>query len=86
MTSAAETPIAVSKPPSQTDKTPAPVIGPLVELLKSRKAIMLILSTVGVFVLVALGKVSWAQAVTFLTVTLPAWALAHGVEEGLKSR
>jgi len=50
-------------------------------LLGSTKAMVMFGVTVLVFVGVYLNRISFEKAVSFLTVTLPAWLLAVGIED-----
>lgn len=38
----------------------------------------------GAFVLVGIGKITWEQAERFLSVTVPAWMIAVGIEDAAK--
>lgn len=57
---------------------------PVLRLLKSSKALVMLGTAIGAFVLVGLGKISWDQVEKFLVVTVPAWMLAVGIEDGAK--
>ena len=57
---------------------------PLSRLFGSSKAIIMLATAAGCFALVGLGKVTWEQAEKFLTVTVPAWMLAVGIEDAAK--
>lgn len=59
-------------------------LNPLTGLMQSRKAVMVALSMVLLTVLVALGKVSAEQFMSFLTITMPTWLAAQGFEDGMQ--
>lgn len=59
-------------------------LSPISRLFSSSKALIMLTTMVGAFVLVALNRLTWAQAQTFLAVTVPAWMLAVGLEDAGK--
>ncbi len=69
----------------EADEKAPPVVGALIGLLSSQKALVVLAVTVGTLVLVGLGKVSWDQCKGFLQVLLPAWLGAHAVQDGLSA-
>jgi hypothetical protein len=77
-----ETPTAVALP-AGPDKTPPPVVGPIVALLQSRKFIVTLLALAGAFVLVGAHRLPWEEAVAFAKWVLGFWLVAHATEEGL---
>ncbi len=60
-----------------------PTTSVFARILASRKAVILILIIVALTVLCALGRITSTQLLTFLTVTVPAWMLAQGFEDGM---
>jgi hypothetical protein len=58
----------------------------VVRLLESRKFIFALLAMVGVFVLVALGRITWAEGVGFVTVTVPAFMIAVAIEDAANKK
>jgi hypothetical protein len=57
---------------------------PISRMLGSSKALVMLATMAGAFVLVMLGKLTWEQAERFLMVTVPAWMLAVGLEDAGK--
>lgn len=53
-------------------------------LIQSRKSLIMILALVGSFVGVYMGRITWPQVQVFLTVTIPAWMIAMGIEDAAK--
>lgn len=50
-------------------------------LCASRKFVVLALALVGVFVLVGLGRIGWAEAVMFLSVSVPVFVASVAIED-----
>jgi hypothetical protein len=61
-----------------------PKPNPIKRLLGSSKALVVATALVLCFVGVYLGKLTWGQVEQFMTVTIPAWLLAVGLEDGAK--
>jgi hypothetical protein len=57
---------------------------PIVRMLSSSKALVMLGTMAGAIVLVTLGKITWEQAERFLTITVPAWMLSVGLEDAAK--
>lgn len=55
----------------------------LTNLLQSRKAVIVLLATILLFVLVLTGKVDPNQFLDFIKVTLPTYLAAQGFEDGM---
>lgn len=80
-------PVAVQPPPPEpADEKAPPVLGPLLALLGSQKAMVLILVVTGTLILVGLGRITWDQCKEFLMVIVPGWMLSHGIQDGLAAR
>ena len=58
-----------------------PIVGPLVKILGSQKFVVLLLAAVACFALVMMNRITLEQAGAFMAVTLPAWMLAHGIQD-----
>lgn len=58
-----------------------PIVGPLVKILGSQKFVVLLLAAAACFTLVLLDRITIEQAGTFMAVTLPAWLIAHGIQD-----
>ncbi len=87
VTSASETPVVIpSKPPPQADAAKPMVLGPIADLLRSRKFVVTALVLIGVFALVAIGRLSWEQSKEVLMVVIPAWLISHAAENGLTAK
>ncbi len=76
-------PTVVPATPPPSDAKPPPILGPILGLLGSQKAIVMLALVGGTLVLVGLGKVPWVDAASFLKVVAPAWFLAHMGQEGM---
>lgn len=63
-----------------TDIVPPAVWGPLVDLLRSRKAVVMLAAVIGTLVLVGMGRITIEQAGHFLAVVVPAWMASHALE------
>lgn len=61
-----------------------PKPNPIMRLFTSSKALVMLGTAAGAFVLVSMDKITWEQAEKFLMVTVPAWMLAVGIEDGAK--
>lgn len=55
------------------DSTPPPIVGPLLALTKSRKAIVMVAAVAAAAVLVALGKATIEQAGIFIGAVVGVW-------------
>ena len=78
-----DVPPAPATPPA-ADKAAPPVWGPLLGLLGSQKALVMLIVLVGTLVLVGMGRVSWDDAKGFLMVIVPSWMGAHAIQDGLQ--
>lgn len=59
-----------------------PAANPLLGLLRSRKAIVVLVTLICVTVLAALGRVSGEAAMQLFTVLIPSWLLGQSYEDG----
>ena len=62
-----------------------PILSPLVKVLGSQKAVVMLLAIAAAYVACMLGKITVEQFGTFVGVTLPAWLVAHAGQDGLKA-
>ena len=76
----------VTTPTQSTDEKAPPVWGPLLGLLGSQKALVMLLVVIGTLVLVGMGRVTWADAKSFLEIIIPTWFGAHALQDGLSAR
>ncbi len=70
-------------PKTAIDAAQPLILGPAVDLLRSRKFLVTVLTLIGVFVLVGMGRLQWAQALDFSKWVIGGWLVAHAAEEGL---
>lgn len=63
-----------------------PILGPLVSILSSQKFVIMALAITGAFIAWMLGKITVEQFGAFAAVTLPAWLISHGIQDGLKAK
>lgn len=63
-----------------------PIVGPLAKVLGSQKFVVLLLCGIACFVLFLMNRITLEQAGTFMAVTVPAWLIAHGLQDGLTNK
>jgi len=75
------TPVVASKPAPPPVATPTPVLGPLAKVMGSQKFVITALAIITCLVLWGMGRITIEQAGQFVAVILPAWLVAHGIQD-----
>jgi len=77
-------PVVAPTPPPAAPAPPeklTPILGPLLKVLGSQKFVIVLLSILAVVVLWGVGRITLEQGGYFIAVVLPAWLVAHGIQE-----